>query len=315
MTDAALATKSLNVLQKYSAGIAVVFFVLLNIAITPGFASTSTLWNIVIQSSSVLLVSLGITLTIATGGIDITVGPMMAFSAAIIAVLAPTSLALALAVAIVAPAAIGAMNGMIVVKFKIQPLILTLAGMFAVKGIAQVITDGRVIPISGPITDFARLRLFGVIPSQLLISVLAIAIIVFLAKRTSFGLYIEAIGESRSAARMAGLPTHLVIPAVYIGSAVLAAIAGVMQAGRLAAADSGNIGDAIHLDAIAAVAIGGANLLGGRPRVWGTVLGVLLLQLIDVMLNMNNIPYVYSLIAKAAIIIGAVYLQFVRRKP
>lgn len=304
----------LKMIQKNSAAVAIVVVIVLNVVVTPHFLSTSTLWNVVIQSSTVLLVALGITLTIATGGIDLTVGSMMALTAALTAVLIPIDPVLAPVVALCAALALGALNGVLVSRLKIQALILTLAGMLMIRGLAQVATDGRVVPLSGFLVDFAAWRLPGGIPSQLLVSVLAAALVFFIVRRTTFGTYIEAIGDSPRAAEMAGLPTKMVLPGVYMASAFLAGVAGLMQAGRLAAADPTNIGDAIHLDAIAAVAIGGANLLGGRPNVGGTILGVLLLQLIDVMLNMNNIPYAFSLALKALIIIGAVYLQLVRRK-
>lgn len=315
MTTALTARPLLPTIQTYSAAVAIVVVVILNIAITPNFASMSTLWNIVIQSSAVLLVALGITLTIATGGIDLTVGSVMAVTAALTAVLMPIDPVLAPLVALVVAVGLGALNGVLVSRLRIQALILTLAGMLMIRGLAQVVTDGRVVAVRGFLTDFATWRLPGGIPSQLLVSVAASLLVLFFVRRTTFGTYIEAIGDSPRAARMAGLPTRLVLPGVYMASAFLAGVAGLMQAGRLAAADPSNIGDAIHLDAIAAVAIGGANLLGGRPKVGGTILGVLLLQLIDVMLNMNNIPYAFSLVLKALIIVGAVYLQLVRRKP
>ncbi|MDR5699475.1 ABC transporter permease [Agromyces aerolatus] len=300
--------------QRHSAAVAVVLVLALNLVVTPNFLSTATLWNIVIQSSTVLLVALGITLTIATGGIDLTVGSMMALTAALTAVLAPVNPVAAPLIAIAAALALGALNGILVSELRIQPLILTLAGMLMIRGLAQVVTDGRVVPVTGFVSDFAAWRLPGGVPSQLLVSVIAAGAVFFLVKRTTFGTYIEAVGDSPRAAKMAGLPTRAVLPGVYMASALLAGIAGLMQAGRLAAADPTNIGNAIHLDAIAAVAIGGANLLGGRPNVGGTILGVLLLQLIDVMLTMNNIPYAFSLVLKALIIVGAVYLQLVRRR-
>lgn len=308
------ALPTLPLLQRHSAAVAVVLVVLVNAFVTPNFVSTVTLWNVVIQSCSVLLVSLGITLTIATGGIDLTVGSMMALTAAISAVVAPADPLLAVVLALGAAVLLGAVNGVIVSALRIQALILTLAGMLMIRGLAQVVTNGRVTPVTGILADFAEWRMPGGVPSQLLVSIAASALVYFLVRGTPFGTYVEAIGDSPRAARMAGLPTHLVIPGVYMASALLAGIAGLMQAGRLAAADPTNIGDAIHLDAIAAVAIGGANLLGGRPNVGGTILGVLLLQLIDVMLNMNNIPYAFSLVLKSLIIVAAVYLQLVRRK-
>lgn len=304
----------LRALQKHSAAVAVVLIILINIFVTPSFVSTTTLWNVIIQSCSVLLVSLGITLTIATGGIDLTVGPMMALTASITAVLTPVSPVLAIGIALIAALVLGALNGVLISELRIQALILTLAGMLMIRGIAQVVTNGRVTPIGGFLADLTSWRLPGGIPSQLLVSVVACAVVFFLVRRTAFGTYVEAIGESPRSARMAGLPTRRILPVVYMASAFFAGVAGLMQAGRLAAADPTNIGDAIHLDAIAAVAIGGANLLGGRPNVGGTILGVILLQLIDTMLNMNNIDYAFSLILKMIIIAAAVYLQLVRRK-
>jgi ribose/xylose/arabinose/galactoside ABC-type transport system permease subunit len=304
-----------DVVRRHGATIAVVAVVLVNVVVTPNFASTTTLWNVVIQSAMTMLVALGITLTIATGGIDLTVGAVMALTAALTAVLSgPIGPLGAVIVALAVAAGVGALNGLTVSHLRIQPLILTLAGMLALRGVAQVVTEGRVVPLQdSPVVSFAAWRLLGEVPSQAFVSLVAVFVVGFIVRRTTLGVYVEAIGDNPRAAVMAGVPTRRVLPAVYLCSALLAGAAGVLQAGRLAAADSANIGDAIHLDAIAAVAIGGANLLGGRPNVVGTAMGVLLIQVIDVMLTMNDIPYAYSLVLKALIIVVAVCTQLTRR--
>ena len=131
----------------------------------------------------------------------------------------------------------------------------------------------------------------------------------FLVKKTNFGLYVQAIGDNKVASKLMGLRTALILIGTYVLCAFLAGLASVFETLRMCSADPNNIGLNVELDCIAAVAIGGTSMSGGRAVIWGTLVGALVMQLITTMMNMNNIFYAYALVIKSVIIIIALYLQ------
>jgi ribose transport system permease protein len=143
------------------------------------------------------------------------------------------------------------------------------------------------------------------------VAIIAVTAIIalFILKRTTFGCYIQAAGDNIQASYLAGINTVGVLISVYVISALLAGLAASFETMRMLSADPNNIGKAIELDCIAAVAVGGASMSGGKARIIGTITGTLIMQLITTMVNMNNVPYAFSLIIKSAIIIFALYLQ------
>lgn len=297
-------------LRKYGAALALLALIIVNMAVTPNFMSVNTIWNIIIQSSTIMLVAIGMTLVIAGGGIDISVGSIMAASSITMAYLMNYGVVVGVVGALLVAVLLGTMNGAIISFFKIQPLVVTLAMMTAIRGAAQLINDGRVLSFTDSgFTRIAYYRIAGHIPIQLIIIILVVAIGYFLMNKMSFGRYVEAIGDNQKAAVLAGIRIPLVTIAIYGVCAILAGMGGILETARLSAADANNMGKLIELDAIAAVAIGGTALTGGRPHIIGTVIGVFIMQIITVMVNMNNIPYSYSLVIKTIIIVAAVYLQ------
>lgn len=297
-------------LRKYGAALALLALIIVNMAVTPNFASVNTIWNIIIQSSTIMLVAIGMTLVIAGGGIDISVGSIMAASSITMAYLMNYGIVAGVVGALLIAVLLGTLNGAIISFFKIQPLVVTLAMMTAIRGAAQLINDGRVLGFTDSgFTRIAYYRIAGHIPIQLIIIILVVAIGYFLMNKMSFGRYVEAIGDNEKAAVLAGIRIPLVTIAIYGVCAMLAGMGGILETARLSAADANNMGKLIELDAIAAVAIGGTALTGGRPHIIGTVIGVFIMQIITVMVNMNNIPYSYSLVIKTIIIVAAVYLQ------
>lgn len=257
--------------------------------------------------------ALGMTLVIATGGIDISVGSTMALSSIVLAKLAihlEVSFGLSLLAALVAAALFGLFNGVLVGVFKLQPIVSTLILMVSGRGIAQLVNDGVVISFYGNnYSDLGMYRIGGVVPVQVVMIAIAMAVMVFVVKRTSFGCYVQAVGDNGQTAGLTGVNTTLVIIAVYVICALLAGFAASFETLRLCSADPNNIGNNIELDCVAAVAVGGTSMSGGRAHVLGTVVGALVMQLVIIMVNMNNIPYAYSLVIKACIIIAALYLQ------
>lgn len=302
-----------DIVRTYGALIVLIILLIINAVFTPNFLHMNTIWNILIQAFSVIIISLGMTLVIATGGIDISVGSTMALSSIIFAKLLITyemNIFVALAAALAAACVFGLFNGVLVGVFDIQPIVATLILMISGRGIAQQFNNGVVISFYGnAFADIGIYRIGGVVPIQVVLAAAAILIIYFITKKTTFGLYVQAIGDNRSASHLVGLKTSLVLIMTYVLCALLAGSAACFETLRLCSADPNNIGNNIELDCVAAVAIGGTSMSGGKAVIWGTVVGALVMQLITTMMNMNNIFYAYGLVIKAVIIIVALYLQ------
>jgi ribose transport system permease protein len=301
------------ILTKYGVGIVLLGMVMINAVITPNFVHINTLWNILLQSFPVMMIAIGMTFVIATGGIDISVGSTMALSSIVLAkflIFNNVPFGISLALALGAALLFGLFNGVLVGVFKFQPIVATLILMISGRGIAQLFNDGVVISFYGD--TYAAIGLYrigGVIPVQVIIIAVVAVLALFILKRTTFGCYIQAVGDNIQASYLAGINTIGVIISVYVISAMLAGLAASFETMRMLSADPNNIGKAIELDCIAAVAVGGASMSGGRARIVGTIIGTLIMQLITTMVNMNNIPYAFSLIIKSAIIVFALYLR------
>ena len=299
---------------EYAALCALVVLVIGNAAFTPHFATAGNLWNVLMQVSTVMLVAVGMTFVIATGGVDLSVGSAMAIGAAIAAVLMDRGPAVAIPAAIVGAGLVGVLNGVLIATLRVQPIVVTLATLIAGRGAAQIISrDGALVTVSDPAFLSLGRGHLGPVPVQAIIAIVAIAGAAGVLRATPFGRYVVAVGGNRAAARLAGVPAWRTIVIVYTASAALAAIAGVTVAAQLGASDAAKIGQNMELDAIAAVVIGGTALTGGRATISGTVIGALLMQVIATSFNMLLIPYSLSLALKAGIILVAVYLQRPRR--
>jgi simple sugar transport system permease protein/ribose transport system permease protein len=299
---------------KYGALAALVVLVVANAVFTPNFATAANFWSVLLQVSTVLLVAIGMTLVIATGGVDLSVGSVMAVSAAIAAVLLDRGISVAILAALVGALAIGALNGALVAHLRVQPIVVTLATLIAGRGLAQVISrDGQLVPIANPAFEGIGQGRIGPIPTPVVIA-LAVALAAgFILRATPFGRYVLAVGGNRAAARLAGVPVARTVVMVYAASGVLAGLAGLIVAARLSAADAAKIGLNMELDAIAAAVVGGTALTGGRATIVGTLIGALIMQTIATSFNMLLVPYSWALAFKAAIILIAVYLQRPRR--
>lgn len=294
--------------------VALVVLVLANALFTPNFATLQNLANVLSQVSVTLLVAVGMTYVIATGGVDLSVGSVMAISAAVAAVTLDYGLAPALPLALAAGALVGLLNGVFISSFKVQAIVVTLATLLAGRGAAQIINrDGALISIDDPgFLTLGRGSLLGV-PVQVVAAAVVVALAIFLLRSTPFGRYVLAAGGNAPAARLAGVPVNRTVTSVYVISGVLAGLAGLVEASRLGASAAARIGTGAELDAIAAVVVGGTLLSGGRATLAGTVIGALIMQVIATSFNMLLIPYAWSQAFKALIILFAVYLQRPRR--
>jgi ribose/xylose/arabinose/galactoside ABC-type transport system permease subunit len=294
--------------------VALALLVVANAIFTPNFATAGNFWNVLLQLSVTLLVAVGMTYVIATGGVDLSVGSVMAIAAAVAAVTVDQGLIVAIPLALLVSMAVGLLNGAFISYFKVQAIVVTLATLLAGRGLAQIINrDGALISIDNPGFLWLGRGHIGPVPVQVLIAAVVVALAIFLLRSTPFGRYVLAAGGNPAAARLAGVPVNRTVVSVYVLSALLAGLAGLVEASRLGASAAAKIGQGAELDAIAAVVVGGTLLSGGRATLVGTVIGALIMQVIATSFNMLLIPYAWALAFKALIILIAVYLQRPRR--
>lgn len=303
-------TKKLK-FSSYGVYIALFIIVIFNMFYTKNFLSINTFWNLIIYSTTIIFVAMGMNLVISTGGIDISVGSTMALAGTTLALfMGKIGLIPAFILAIFISFIPGFIIGTIIEKFNIQPIITTLAMMIAIRGFAQIISKGAIITFNQPILEnIAYYRISGTIPIQAIYIVIVVGFFYIFVNKTIWGRYIEALGDNKEASIIMGVNVKRIIKFVYIIMSFIAGMAGILEAARLSSANPNSLGQLMELDAIAAVAIGGTMMSGGKPKIINTVIGVFIMQLITMTINMNNIQYSYSLIFKAIIIVLAVYIQ------
>lgn len=296
-------------LRDHGVYVAFVLLLVFNLIFTENFASLGTFSNLLVQVSPVLLVSLGLALVIGTEGIDLSVGAIMALASAALPLYLGYGWPLAIGLSLFVGIAAGLLNGSLVAFAGVQPIVATLALLVAGRGLAQIFTNGQLLIVTDPVVlALGQARPFG-IPAPVIVAAVAVAVVAFLIRRTTFGRYVVAIGGNRSASYLSGHPVRRTLLAVYAISGLLAAVAGIVATARLGASDPSNIGVLIELSAITAVVVGGTPLTGGRVRLAGTVMGALLMQLISTTFISNNLPFTYAQVLTAGIILIAVYVQ------
>ncbi len=283
--------------------------VLVNVLITPNFATLRNLELTLIQVVFVMLVGVGMTLVIATGGIDLSVGAVMGLTSVVAFSLLDQGPVVVVVACLLAGLAVGLLNGALIASFNVQPILITLGSLIWVRGLAQAISDGRKEYFDDPAMHFMGLGRIAGVPFQVIVTLIIVVVVAFVVTRTVFGRQLVATGGNRSAATLAGVPIKRTLIASYAVCGTLAGLAGVFITARVGSTDPTNFGVLIELDAIAAVVVGGTALAGGRANVLGTVIGAIVLQLVTAAMIMNNVDFQLSLIVKAVIILVAVYLQ------
>jgi ABC-type sugar transport system ATPase subunit/ribose/xylose/arabinose/galactoside ABC-type transport system permease subunit len=287
----------------------------------PVFLDIGNLTDILRQVAEKGILAVGMTAVVISGGIDLSVGSVLALAATLTAALlmkGGLGLAATVAAVLAVGAAWGAINGFVVARWKLQPFIATLATMSAARGVARYVSGGMAIPLGfgpGGAPESVH-RIAGTLlpyvpaPAVLFLGTVA-AMHVFLA-RTNAGRYLYAIGDNEAAARLSGIRVGWHKAFVYVIAAGLAALAGIVHCAQL---EQGNPNDGVayELDAIAAVVIGGTSLTGGTGTVGGTLVGVLIIGVINNIMGLNNVDANLQLILKGVIIVGAVWLQRRRR--
>ncbi|MCL6444033.1 MAG: ABC transporter permease [Alicyclobacillus sp.] len=302
-----------GLLSNYGVLLALVILCIVLAAADPVFISPVNLSNLLSQISINGLLAIGQTFVILTGGIDLSDASVVGLAGVLMASLAtidgPRDPILGVIVGLAGGLAVGLFNGLVVAKLRIEPFVVTLGTLAMGQGITFVYTNGQ--PINDLPNSIYQLGSGTIlkIPIPGLMFVAAFLISWFVLRKTLFGRRVYAIGGNEAAARMSGISVDRVKIAVYIISSVLSALAGIILAGRV---DAGlpQSGQNYELDAIAAVVIGGISLSGGRGRIWGTFVGILLLGVISNGLDLLNVsPYWHSIV-EGAIILVAVLMDY-----
>jgi ribose/xylose/arabinose/galactoside ABC-type transport system permease subunit len=293
---------------------------LFNLIFTPGFFHVEiregrfygVLIDILNHGSKVMLLALGMALVIATAGVDLSVGAVMAIAGAVGAQLIskgtvpfPLVMAIALATAILA----GAWNGLLVGIFKVQPIVATLILMVAGRGVAQLITDGQIITFTDERMTYIGNGSLLHLPFPVLLSLGMLGLTILLTRKTAIGLFIESVGDNQVASTYSGVHAGTVKFMVYVFSGFCAGLAGLVAASNIKCADSNHAGLFLELDAILAVVVGGTSLAGGRFYLAGALVGALFIQTLTTTMYMRNVSADVAPVPKALAILVVCLLQ------
>jgi len=305
--DAMLANGSVVSIALFFLVVCVIFSVT-----TDAFLSAANLLNVLRQSAPLLIVAAAMTLVITTGGIDLSVGSVLALVATLSATLLQIGLPWPLAILLMLAlgAALGALQGYFIAYEGIPAFIVTLAGLSVIRGFALLITGGYSIPIeaTSPFVAIGRAWVLGVpAPAWIAVIMLALAYVVF--NHTPFGRYVTGIGANTEAVRRAGVNTRFNTLFVYVISGSASALAGIIVAARLGSGSS-NAGQGFELEVIAAVVLGGTSLFGGRGTITGTILGALTVAVIANGLILAHLSPFLTPIVTGIIILVAIWLNF-----
>ncbi len=287
--------------------------------ISPGFLNVSfqngrlygSVIDILVRAAPVALLTIGMTLVIATKGIDLSIGAVIAICGAVAATLITSghSIPVVIAVSLAVGIACGIWNGILVAILDIQPIIATLILMVAGRGIAQLITEGVILTFNDDSFSAIGTGAFAGIPMPVIIWVVTALLVGILVRKSALGFLIEATGINRRASALAGVRARFLLFFVYAISGLCAAVAGMIVTADIRGADANNAGLWLELDAILAVVIGGTSLNGGRFSITASLIGALIIQTINTGILVSGFPPEFNLIIKAGIIIVVLTLQ------
>jgi galactofuranose transport system permease protein len=299
---------------------------IINLAAFPGFFSVrvtadghlfGSLIDILRNGAPTLIIAVGMTLVIATRGIDLSVGAVGAIAGALACAIilrspepaAPATVVTAVSVALAVAVALGLWNGTLVAVFGIQPIIATLILMTAGRGLAMLITEGQILTVDSPPFKVIGSGFLLGVPMAVVLAAVIFGTTALVTRRTALGMLIESVGVNPEASRQSGVQSRGLTIAVYTFCAVCAAIAGLVLTSNQTAADANNTGLFIELDAILAVVIGGTSLAGGRYSLLGTLVGALVIQTLITTVYTVGIPPIATMVFKAAVVAAVCLLQ------
>ena len=267
--------------------------------------------DILNRAAPVAILSLGMTLVIATGGIDLSVGAVMAISGAtaVSMVVAGHSLPVVIGAALLSGVVCGLWNGILVAILKIQPFVATLILMVAGRGIAQLITQGQIVTFDNPSLAWLGSGALAGLPVPVWITLFIALLTGLLVRKTALGLFLEATGINLRAARNAGVNGAVIVIVAYVISGLCAAVAGILVAADIRAADANNAGLWLELDAILAVVIGGTALVGGRFNLFLSLVGALIIQAMNTGILLSGFQPELNQVVKALVVMAVLLLQ------
>lgn len=280
------------------------------------FLTPKNMFNILRQNASNLFLATGMTMVIILGGIDLSVGSVIALSGVVAAgcvVNFGLPEAVGFIAAIAVGAAVGLFNGFIICKTDIPPFIVTLASMNITKGIALVLTGGAPIRCMTDAFKFPGAGYVGPVPTPVILMFIIFILAALMINKTQLGRHIYAVGGNVQAAKFSGISVQKVKFIVYAYTGVMAGIAGVVIASRLYSGQP-TAGDGAEMDAIASVVVGGTSMSGGSGRIGGTLIGVLIIGVLNNGLNLMGVDSNFQYIVKGLVILLAVYVDFLRNK-
>jgi ribose transport system permease protein len=282
----------------------------------PGFFTVHNLTNVARQVSINAIIASGMTLIIITAGIDLSVGSLVALTGcvAMLALNATDSDVLGVLIGIAVGGMAGAFNGSLVSFLRLPAFVVTLGGLTIYRGLALTITEGQpIIRFEGAYLWLGQGVMMG-LPVPVWIMIVVVICIHFLLSRTTFGAHLYAVGGNETAARLSGVRVQFVKFMAYVIGGLLTGLAGMILMARLSSAQPAS-GEMFELDAIAAVVLGGTSLSGGRGTVWGTLIGALIIGILNNSLNLLGVSSFYQLVAKGMIILLAVFVdQWLRQR-
>jgi ribose transport system permease protein len=283
--------------------------------LTPNFLTQNNLVNVVRQASINIVLAAGMTFVILTGGIDLAVGSVLGFTAVISVVVSlnPGLSWAAVPAALVAGLIVGVLTGMMVAYVGLPPFIVTLGTYTAIRGAAYLAAGGTTVINSKIGFAWIGNGYVGPVPWLVIIALFIIAVSAFVLHRTVLGVHVYAVGGNPQAARLTGIPVPFVLIFAYGVSGLLSGLGGVMSASRLYSAQ-GQLGIGYELDAIAAVILGGTSFVGGIGTVFGTLIGALIIAVLNNGLTLMNVSFYWQLVIKGAVIILAVMLDKLRTR-
>ncbi|AQU80474.1 ribose ABC transporter permease [Planococcus faecalis] len=307
-----LKTNNQSIIQKVAPFIGLILIMVIITILNPDFLSVSNLMNVLRQVSINALIAFGMTFVILTGGIDLSVGSTLALTGAVTAGMMASGIdpIFAMLLGLLLGAVLGAINGIIIAKGKVAPFIATLATMTIYRGLTLVYTDGR--PISG-LGDSLTFQMLGKgyflgIPIPVVTMIVSFGILYFILKKTTFGRRVYAVGGNEEASILSGINADRIKIYVYSLLGLLAALASLILTSRLNSAQP-TAGEMFELDAIAAVVLGGTSLTGGRGWIVGTLIGALIIGVLNNGLNLIGVTSFFQQVVKGAVILLAVLLD------
>jgi ribose/xylose/arabinose/galactoside ABC-type transport system permease subunit len=316
--------KAKNIFRKfYSAKIfwpatSLIVLLLFNFIMTPEFLSITmkdghlfgNTIDILNRAAPLILISIGMTLVIATQGIDISVGSIIAISAALSAtvIVDGGSVPLAILIGVASGLLCGIWNGFLVSYIGVQPMVGTLILYIVGRGIAQLITGGQILTFTNK--DFIFIGTgYVLLPVAIFIALIVAFIMYLLIRRTALGLFIESIGVNSNSSKFAGIQSKKVVFSLYVICGMLAGIAGIILCSNIKSADANNVGLWLELDAILATVIGGTSMAGGRFYISGTVVGALFIQTLTTTIYSLGVAPEITLVVKAIVVIVVCIIQ------